>query len=267
MGRERLLAIGLVLAAQCGLFPSLEGLTGGDSGGGDSGSEAAIDASDAGFCQSLSPQPTFCEDFDEHAIDAAWTISSDPATSATRDTAQFQSAPYACLLTTQTVATSALAYVDRAFNVPIGTSRFAFDIYIDQIDSTMSDDVELAFIDLGSYTLFIKHRPDSSDTYLLEGFPTDAGMNYHPIDFATPLARGQWTRVEIDTVASASGGIGTFEALMAPVGTPLAVMVDAQAPEATAAGNPTIALRIVFYSGGGGPARVYFDNVTFDMAP
>ena len=97
-------AIALGIAAtRCSLTTSLDGLAG-TALPLDAGADAAdarapdADAADAGkdggrFCASLTPSPTFCDDFDDEGPFALWAEThANAGSSATRDRGAFRSA-------------------------------------------------------------------------------------------------------------------------------------------------------------------------------
>src|SRR5438105_8771960 len=79
----------LAVAGACTLTTSLSGLAGGTAGALD-GASGVLDAGsddgrasvDGGFCATLSPKPTFCDDFERREVQGPWAlVSKTPGTS------------------------------------------------------------------------------------------------------------------------------------------------------------------------------------------
>jgi hypothetical protein len=197
------------------------------------------------FCASLSPQPVFCEDFDEHPLPGVWTPSEVGGSLALSQSA-FISAPssldvrFSALSTGQALDTA--LRVQFPLPAPPTTIAWEFQVRPVALDTTPNGAAVVASLDFvdaenNRYSVqFTMFRVSSSAYLRLEeqsGF-TDGGTQYAMHALPDPLDVG-WSRVQLvvtrsgPTAASAHVAFGAKTEL----DTPLQMTVNASALHVT----------------------------------
>lgn len=193
------------------LQPDGSGGNGGSGGTQDGAldSPVASDASDGaadadapvlGFCESLSPQPTLCTDFDTQNFPAGWDTH--PQWGKCKgfiDTEESTSSPRSFHCTTPLLVDAAdqcATSLVKTFPKPTSLLRIEMDVFFKQLDSP--DLIHLIELDTGnsagSDTTTLRIR--SGEGLINEtGKPKEAGNLYSGHQFASPPAIGQWSHL------------------------------------------------------------------------
>jgi hypothetical protein len=206
---------------RCALFPSLDGLTAGEPDAdaavneasvADAGADADADAGDAlagRFCTQLSPQPRFCDDFDDVAL-GPWTGTDfTNGSSVTRDGTDVVSAPNALL----TVTPGGAIQVARVhLKIPSFTSlHVAYDVRIDARGSY----AEIGYVRVNAPSIedlyyFRASALPTPVSFAAEAYPPDAGMQAHNVSLVGSPTFEAWTRVELDLDLGTAPGTATI---------------------------------------------------------
>lgn len=201
-------------AAQC-LFPYVDPLTGSGSTGADAsvdgpkeastdgGSDVTSDVPAGRYCATLSPTPSFCDDFDDTGlITPKWDgVSTNAGATIARDSADSVSAPSSLLAVSPPGNGTSSAYAYHASVSPKSKVRVAFDIKIDARD-TQSGYAEIDYIRFeGAGFQFASYlrvnTPSKYETQLaVEAYLPDGGIPVHDLT-VTGGRFDQWTRVAI----------------------------------------------------------------------
>jgi hypothetical protein len=202
MGWSRATAAFAIAAQGCSLIVSTSGLSGGGTDALNEHPDASDDAptqpdGDAGplsFCAALSPQPTFCADFDQVAnVDDGWSNGGGTIGSVAFDDKSFSSAPRSAVFSLP--GGSAMpAHGNRfneAFKPPTAPSkvRLSFDTFVDMLDSN-GGPVHLAGVSFHGYDIEIGVRAASALT--IEGLPNGT---FVPGAFTKAVPIGKWTTI------------------------------------------------------------------------
>ena len=264
-----LLALGL-LAPAC-LFPALDGLTGADGSAPDvsadvttpptDAGDAAVesgplcpDASDASYCASLCPAPTFCDDFDKDKTFSRWSdgLVTSPGSYGNIQEGGVSPPQYAQLVTKLNDASTAFSElrtklpsatvitVDGDANVTEPAAHWG--LFSLELVPLPPYDKTLVFVDVSYGSWDIKQDIELSDG----GVQTTT----LPISAAVPTG---WFHVTftLDTVAHTMS--------LTVDGQPLAASIPASA--ALTPGNVTLRAGIYFVPANVGQQKVWLDNV------
>lgn len=229
----------------------------GVDGGGDA---VALDAGkdvgppkDAGpFCTTLSPKPTFCDDFDGLDLSQTWDQRLAVAGSGVaRDGAEVTSGALALLATSKATSTGepVTALVRKTIGGTPTNVRFAFAMRPEAAPPTLGV-LWYATLDLSTAHLFTFYLRDPS------GGPALVEQAAGGVEVRTPLPlppADAWTRVEVDADLGAKTLTVRYDG---------AKVIDAVAIVAGVQ-DPTIRLGVL----GNGPAAAYavrFDDVVLD---
>lgn len=234
-----------------------------DAGVDDASANVGPDALDAGrdvgppkdagaFCATLSPKPTFCDDFDGLDVPQVWDQRLAVAgSSVARDGAEVTSGSLALLATSKTTSTGepVTALVRKTIAGTPSTVRFAFAMRPEAVQPTLGV-LWYATLDLSTAHLFTFYLRDPS------GGPALVEQAAGGIEVRTPLPlppKDAWTRVAIDADLVAKTLTVRYDG---------AAVIDA-VPIVAGVQDPTIRLGVL----GNGPAAAYavrFDDVVLD---
>ncbi len=210
------------LVLRCALFPSTDDLTGGGLPAGDAGAGDVLDsalpdtgARDAGdaeagrFCEGLSPQPQFCDDFDGAQL-GLWTSTDfTNGSSVTRDGTDVRSAPNALLTVTPG---GAIQQARVVLNVPAFKKlHVAYDVRIDERGTY----AEIGYVRVqgpGIQNLYY-FRAEALPTavaFAAEAYPPDAGLQVHDVSLTGAPTFESWTHVDLDLDLAPSPGLVTI---------------------------------------------------------
>ena len=226
--------------------------------------DVGVDAN-AHFCNVLSPQPTFCADFDDGP--APWTTQE--ASLGTLDqasSAAFVSAPYSFLAVANATSAGQLVNVFLERDVPKVTSSLhtAFDVRIDLMTSVSQEDGLLAcVIEIGSGSDFYELSIDLAPNLVLNEYGESSGSVTrsvkHPFG---SLSQNQWIRIALDV---ALGGSPTATvSTSTPGGNPAVVLDHTPIVVTQAQGLVEFRIGVPFARGPMGATQVRFDDVVFD---
>lgn len=218
------LAVGLGIGAtQCSLTTSVDGLTGGASPeAGEAGDAAVVDAppgdadSDASprdasaeaaidggrFCATLTPKPSFCDDFDDEGPFSLWTTPVIGAGgSVVRDRTRAVSAPNSLLTTSAASASSVPALLRLASPTLVHRVRIAYDVRVEARDPQTAY-AEVSYIRFGPGSIrkhaFYIRLFAGPTSFAAEAYLGDGGVsanNFNPINNPT---FSDWMRVGVD---------------------------------------------------------------------
>jgi hypothetical protein len=237
----------------------------GDAGHDAEGGEAG------GYCASLSPSPSFCDDFDEHPLPGDWSSVSEIGGTLSEDHTSFVSPP-SSLLADDDALDSGKALdtaVRTQFELPAPPDPIALEVQLEPVAADPSAGAAtvvaaLDFTDTANnrYTvqLTVAQQGVALGMRLEEqsGF-VDGGSAYlgHPL--ADPLASGAWTDIRLvisRTSAMAASAHVTFNG--APeLDTPLTMTVDAKTLQLTIGSS--------FETEPSGGWKNRYDNVRLDL--
>ena len=197
---RRPLALMWVATAGC-LFPDVSGLAAGDAQAPDSAIDSASDAP-LRYCLSLSPAPTFCDDFDEGTpVGASWTNDMTTLKSTvTLGQAIVRSAPNAMVATTPPQSGTGsypAAFLEKDFTGTAHQVVFTADVYIEQADPTyMGAGATIMIIGFDGGLLRLNTHADTSTSVFDDYANPDGGANDlyagPPEGFNVP--QHQWVR-------------------------------------------------------------------------
>ena len=272
------LAIAFGVAA-CSLTTSLDGYSGAvpPSEAGNDAADATTDAdadADAGggkdggrFCASLTPSPTFCDDFDEEGPFTPWVETRVNAGSTiTRDHGAFRSAPSSLLTVSQGSAMGGgAAFLRLTSPSAVRRARFAYDLRVDARDP-QTGYAEVSYLRFGGadkvYAFYVRlfHDPARTTAFTAEAYLPDGGIPQHNVNLAGDPKFTDWTRIVVDvdlrtaphvtvTVDGALAGETTLEPSLYP---PSVATVE---PGVGYAGSPA------------GAWKLRYDNVAVDWEP
>jgi hypothetical protein len=237
--------------------PLAEGSVGDGAADGQDGAAGATASGDGGhdaeggeaggYCASISPSPSFCDDFDEHPLPGDWSSVSEIGGALSEDHTSFVSSP-SSLLADDDALDSGKALdtaVRTQFQLPAPPDPIALEVQLEPVaaDSSAGAATVVAALDFtdaanNRYTvqLTVAQQGVALGMRLEEqsGF-VDGGSSYlgHPL--ADPLASGEWTDIRLvisRTSAMAASAHVTFNG--APeLDTPLTMTVDAKTLQLT----------------------------------
>jgi hypothetical protein len=205
--------------------PGAPDAAGDSASAGDAGLDAVSDVRDGApgpFCASLSPQPSFCADFDEGSATSGWSYVHMMGGTIALDGTEFRSAPGA-MITQSGIAGSGLIDVAgyRSFAMK-GPSTFTgtvnLDIRVDQADATggLAVLAQIGLIDgTGGGQYFVQFVMNSHGAAPLDCSVNEiyfaAGMTSTPVrhPVAPTIAIGAWTHLTLSITAPFPGGAGT----------------------------------------------------------
>jgi hypothetical protein len=220
----------------------------------DAASEAA-----GPFCASLSPQPTFCEDFDEGTtLSAGWNPTTTNGGTYAVDSTLALSPPNALLVTVPAVdaGTTAGASISRPFTLNFNEATVDLDFYPEQSGASGVFSVYLT----GGYVAIVGIDPSKS--HLQEGSPADAGMDTFTVTHLAPIPLGAWTHLAmtLHLLPKPAWITVSYDGVVQLNQHPLAAM-----PAGIASGTPT--LKVGGLSTGNDPSgwKAHWDNVVFDL--
>jgi hypothetical protein len=276
-----LVAIVLGAAGACSLTTSLDGLaTGpGDAGGvrdaGNDPSDAEIDAlradaaSDAGtgegggFCATLSPPLTFCDDFDEKPIGFDWAAPT-LVKGATRafDTSTFTSPPNSLSFTLPSLDAGALqstAAQRKDFTQTLAGITYAFDVRVDVMaDGTNAGLAAFRAVDVQGAEVEVRFvLTASGGASLSEARNPGSGFTYRNYGFTRYPLQGEWARVSLD-LSFGAGNVATISATLGGMQVLAPTALQAQmAPQAL-----SVVLGFGYVSPSVGGWQAHYDDVT-----
>ena len=275
MRTKTALACGVVAAAAgaC-IFPSLDGLSGGDAGpdAGDAtqtsdaaGEAVAPDApGDAignapAYCSTV--DAAFCDDFDDEdgGTFTHWTTTSTFHGATITRAASDASAPFAARFDSfPSDAGTPVATLKQLFATPITSSAtLAFDLRVDTWPTPSTAGLNSPQIALNGSASIVSLRLRQTNTQLEEVVTNDAGTTYPTFALAQSPQLGKWVHVEIDftleqQIVNASV---LFDGTVVLAPTPL----DAS----FAFGVPTLYVGEVFVDPGNQTSSFLVDDVVF----
>ncbi len=197
-------------ALECGLFPSLDGLSSGEPDASPTSDAATADApgadaADGGrWCDSLSPKPMFCDDFDDQGPLTRWTdqfVREDASVG--RDPSAFTSSPNALLALSPAAQnpSSAVVYLETADTK--SKVHVAYDMRIDARDPSVGyAEINYIRFDLSTvpFAIYLRVYDGTSSTSTLtsEAYLADGGIPAHDVPLSGSPRFDAWTRVAVD---------------------------------------------------------------------
>jgi hypothetical protein len=213
--------VAMLVGVGCGLFPSLDGLSGEHPDG------SAVDASDASFvsdavtadaadagdggrwCDSLVPAPMFCDDFDDQGFFSRWTNTlTANGGSVSRDTSAFQSAPNSLLSLAPASSSSVQAAVYLEATTTKSKVHAAYDMRIDARDPAVGY-AEVNYIHFYTpgleFAFYMRvYNNTGPSTITSEAYLADGGIPSHDVPLAGSSTFAAWTRVDVDVDLASS---------------------------------------------------------------
>ncbi len=235
-----------------------DGFVEGSADVGDAGGDAQV-----GYCASLSPAPTFCDDFDEgSSVLASWDNSSlNDNSTITLDQTIVKSPP-SSMLATVTPQSGAMVYpADFATKniAPTATSiTFSADVYVERIDPGSSGGTILA-VSMNGGDLCIDTQ-SSGSTAMFVPYVNDAGQHYGSVGNTFTMPFKQWVRFALIIDVSAS----TVEVTM-DTGQGAVTVVPAGAPPQKITTNAYARIGLFYGHSTTVGWLVHYDNVVLDV--
>ena len=204
----RATALTATLLGACALFPSLGGLSDENDAAQLDVADAAktdgpIEGGDAGrWCDSLSPAPMFCDDFDDQGPLTRWTDSFVRAGATIgRDGTDFQSSPNALLALSPPANSPSGAYVYLDTASTKSKVHIAYDMRIDARDTSVGY-AEINYVIIAApipidFYMRVFDDPSSITTMTSEA-NVDGGVLAHDVPLAGAPRFDAWTRVTVD---------------------------------------------------------------------
>lgn len=235
--------------------PYLDSSTSTDHGGsdGDSRSDTSLGG---GFCNSLAPKPTFCDDFDDAALRPGW-VKTEQSGKLAYDTTVVRSSPNALLITPD-VSTAAYTevYLDHADDHLAAKIQLAFDVRFG--GAFPSDAVSVC-------SLLFTAQPGGGSAIVLTADSSGANVvlsennrgTYTSHSSTKAFALNVWIHVDVEVDLDVHHVTMTFDG---------AVVVDSKLQPAWTPGFTT--LRIGNEALGNNPQPAFairFDNVVLDV--
>gem|GEM_PF-1926549 len=232
--------------------------------GGTDAADARPDApSEAGatFCETLTPAPRFCDDFDDGDVDDDWAVRNVLGGSTLElDPASYASSPTSMHVTTKALdaAQSGPAHLRTTVTGAVSRVKLAFGVRIETNPAVTKGALALATLDVSAshfFTLYLRDAPqDGSEPAAILEEIDGATVRRHAL---TKLpAMGVWTRVTIDVdlgAGVASVLLGTEKAL------------DAAVVSAIPGTEATIRVGAVYLFGPADAFEAGFDDVVVDF--
>jgi hypothetical protein len=247
---------------------------------GDAGDAGHASDAEAGtFCQMQSPPPTFCDDFDEAQLGAAfgWTYTHENTGTLALDT-NAPASPPACLMAqtdvvmTSTPTTPVDTAVYKDLTIPAGATTFGgtldLDMRVDNVDTPGNYAVltQFGLIDGtggGKYYLQLVATSNGAQALGLavneEFFATNpmTGMpNNHPVSAA--ITPGAWTHVTLTMTAPLASGAGTA-VLVVDDGQPANINITVEVQKFSA----ELGIGVLYSYTPSNGWQVAYDNVVF----
>ncbi|MEP7120232.1 MAG: hypothetical protein ABJE95_04940 [Byssovorax sp.] len=245
----------------------------GGPGGASTGSSAAATSGTSGtaaassstggpstYCQSLTLQPLFCDDFEAGPLSPTWVQQPFPNGSAALSTAQAKSPPghsFEASYLGGGDPSANLGQIHKDFPASYATMRLGFDVFIQEYAA----DGELTYIaeiDLDNgYGALLYAVPGAATIQQRSPMPPALG---HEINSSAGLGFQTWTHVDIDIDLTLKNMKGPFLVLSIDQTTtiPQGDLLSGWSP-----GAPTIRLGDVVVNTGA-KRDVYYDNVVFN---
>jgi hypothetical protein len=246
--------------------------TGGADGTASDGSTASDGPTEgtttSGYCNGLSPAPTFCADFDEgQGLTTYWSSTQGPDGSVALTNHYSVSAPNSTLFQTS----SSMAYAEADFATGgLGTYTWTFDIQIVSGNTSSSADLYVGEIDFVPWSLDIEITPTlgAPGQYAIDlvetRYEADGGWDIPTHDTTGIIDAGSWTSVTL-TLASSDGGASQTGSLSID-GKNVATFPIALVPWTNPAVPPYVQAGVVDNAGQDGfDWQIAVDNVTFDQ--
>lgn len=190
---------------RCALMPAVDELSGGErvsDAAAEQRDAASPDGGDAGrWCDSVSPKPMFCDDFDDQGPLSRWDGQYTRAGGFVgRDDASARSAPSSLLVVTPPATGPGSAIVYRATTTPKSKVRVAYDVKIDARDSK-SGYAESDYIRFDGplrFSVYLRLNLDPKVTNVItsEAYP-DGGVQAHDVSLGVGSRFDAWTRVVV----------------------------------------------------------------------
>jgi hypothetical protein len=248
---------------------------GGDAGGASAEGSALKDAGRGAFCGSLSPAPTFCDDFDSKPIGALWDGVEDTNGIVGIDTVAFDSAPSSLAAKTSASPSgqSIRSVTKKSFTEFTGkpiTLRMSFAMRVDQVDPNASAQI-VAFGVLfgadGNFNQVVLNLNSTGSGVVAQVAenaqgPTaaDTGYEVHGPFSKRPPA-GDWTDVRIEIDVHDTTGTGNSLRVYFDQ----EVQYDGALVVPLKGGTPRIELGIGWANTPSAPWSVRYDNVVVDL--
>jgi hypothetical protein len=224
----------------------------------DGGRDAAREASAGSFCATRTPQPKFCDDFDDGELEGDWDsttiLNGEPAL----DTSVATSLPASLVVGTLPLVDGESAHAHlrtTATGAPTGHVVLSFELMLATATYTKGV-VAIATLDVSSnhfFTLYLRDGDADSPAATLEEI-APASTTRHVLTKLPPA--NVWTRATIDIdLANAKASVlwGAEKALdQAPIA-------------AGAAEDPTVRIGAVYVYGPADAFEARFDDVTLDF--
>lgn len=225
----------------------------------DSATDAGGDGATARWCLTQTPQPMFCDDFDDPGAFTKWSdVHQINGATAVRDTSAFTSGPNSLLTSTPGYAMSSPAFLELKSPASMKHVRFAFDYRIDKRD-TMTGYAEVAYMHIvGNSDFYMRVGQDPlSNGYTSESYADGGSPVQHNVSLPSSISFDSWRRVSIDLDVGSAHRI-----TMSVDGTN--VMNQPLEPNLYVPGPMTVAPGYGYCGYPTGPWRMRFDNVTVD---
>jgi hypothetical protein len=232
------------------------------------------DGEGGAFCASLSPQTTFCDDFDEHPLPGLWTSFTQTGGTLTRDPAAFVSSPNSLLAQDSPLASGQAldTAVRTQFSLPAPPTTIELDFQLQpvQADSDAGAATVVASLD---FTDVANNRYTVQFTLVQQGIAAlsmrmeeqagfiDGGSSYTSHPLPDPLDVGTWTSVGLKvnrTAANAATAHVTF-GTAAEIDVALAMSVNATSIQLTIGSS--------YESEPSGGWKDRYDNVVLNVQP
>jgi hypothetical protein len=236
-----------------------------DAGGGTDtggGADAAQEAAPGKFCDGLSPQPTFCADFDHGTFDNGYSSIDQTNGTLALDTAASTSAPDSLVATSVQTAPpqQVLAALYRVFTTQGSGYHLAFDLRVDKIATGANADPIIGQIQLGTTGYGLSLIVNTSGALIEESFgkPTQ----YLRSSLSRPPVTGTWTHVKVDVAPPPNGTV--------------TIHLDADnvmnlhpIPAGALNGAPTLTTGLQIFPSAGtvSDGKIHVDSLTFQIDP
>jgi hypothetical protein len=194
-----------------------------------------------GYCESLSPAPAFCDDFDEHALPGEWAAVSDVGGTLSEDSTSFVSSPSSLL--THDDALQAGQPLDTALRtqlrLPAAPDTISFEVQLEPVSADL-DACAATVVAALDFTDAANDRYTVQFTLVQQGLAlglrleeqsgfADGASSYLSHPLADPLPLGTWTdvRMVVGRTAAMAATVHVSFNGAAELDTPLSITVDA----------------------------------------
>jgi hypothetical protein len=194
----------LVFAAGC-LFPSLDGL--GGSGDAQTNEAAADAGGEAGFCASLSPPATFCDDFDHGALGATWTKTQLVGPGAVLELNPLARTPPSSLHSL--VADSGAGGTASLVEALPGTANvidYTFDLYVARKPTIEKVEICGVGVTIGQDEYYVDVFLGPEDDANMEHDGPSGYVEGNSVPLSQPLATGKWMNASWHLVVAPDAG-------------------------------------------------------------